>query len=180
MALYCSIALALPLFPNDKQLLHYAAKTRRGLLFTLQALQALIAVARIASAFYCNRGQLAPFTLVLMPVTTCRDQGVGLAAPQVGVNVRLMVYNPEGEKGKGQEWILVNPRIISSGKGQDTMEEGCLSFQDISKDMYIKGRITVSVSVCYRMLPCTSEAYAASKCVCTKDRAVQVACLCQI
>lgn len=81
----------------------------------------------------------------MVVVSICRDQGVGLAAPQVGVNVRLMVYNPEGEKGKGQEWILVNPRIVSSGKGQDTMAEGCLSFQDISKDMYITGRITVSV-----------------------------------
>lgn len=76
--------------------------------------------------------------------TICRDEGVGLAAPQVGVNVRLMVYNPEGKKGEGQEWILVNPRVISSGKGQDIMEEGCLSFQDLSKDMRITGRVIVS------------------------------------
>ena len=75
----------------------------------------------------------------------CRDEGVGLAAPQVGVNVRLMVYNPEGKKGEGQEWILVNPRVISSGKGQDIMEEGCLSFQDLSKDMRITGRVIVSI-----------------------------------
>lgn len=68
---------------------------------------------------------------------------MGLAAPQVGVNVRLMVYNPEGKKGEGQEWILVNPRIVSTGRGQDTMAEGCLSFQDISKDMFITGHITV-------------------------------------
>jgi hypothetical protein len=33
----------------------------------------------------------------------CRDDGVGLAAPQVGVNVRLMVFNEAGEKGKGEE-----------------------------------------------------------------------------
>lgn len=59
-----------------------------------------------------------------------------------------MVYNPEGEKGKGQEWILVNPRVISSGKGQDIMEEGCLSFQDLSKDMHIKGRVIVSLLYC--------------------------------
>ena len=58
--------------------------------------------------------------------------------------MRLMVYNPEGERGKGKEYILVNPRIISSGKGVDTMEEGCLSFQDASKDLYIKGDVTVS------------------------------------
>lgn len=74
----------------------------------------------------------------------CRDEGVGLAAPQVGVNVRLMVYNPEGEKGKGREWILVNPKVISSGKGTETMEEGCLSFQDASIDLYIRGDVTVS------------------------------------
>ncbi len=33
----------------------------------------------------------------------CRDDGVGLAAPQVGVNVRLMVFNESGVKGKGEE-----------------------------------------------------------------------------
>ena len=75
----------------------------------------------------------------------CRDEGVGLAAPQVGVNVRLMVYNPEGEKGKGREWILVNPRLISSGKGTETMEEGCLSFQDASIDLYIRGDVSVNI-----------------------------------
>lgn len=73
-----------------------------------------------------------------------------------------MVYNPEGEKGKGQEWILVNPRVISSGKGQDTMEEGCLSFQDISKDMYIKGNVIVSLFV----LPATILSCAGCKSSC--------------
>ena len=57
-----------------------------------------------------------------------------------------MVYNPEGKKGEGQEWVLVNPRVISSGKGQDIMEEGCLSFQDLSKNMRVTGRVIVSIS----------------------------------
>ena len=96
-----------------------------------------------------------------------RDEGVGLAAPQVGVNVRLMVYNPEGEKGKGREWILVNPRVISSGKGTDTMEEGCLSFQDASKNLYIRGDVTVGlVSVhrtgCQSFTICMSNSAAAA------------------
>ena len=55
-----------------------------------------------------------------------------------------MVYNPEGERGKGKEYILVNPKIISSGRGTDIMEEGCLSFQDASIDLYIRGDVTVS------------------------------------
>ena len=68
-----------------------------------------------------------------------------------------MVYNPEGKKGEGQEWILVNPRIVSTGKGLDTMAEGCLSFQDISKDMYITGRITVSSFTCYSHPLCSNR-----------------------
>jgi peptide deformylase len=38
-----------------------------------------------------------------------RDDGVGLAAPQVGINVRLMVFNPYGKEKPGSESILVNP-----------------------------------------------------------------------
>ncbi|KAG0597971.1 hypothetical protein M758_12G034100 [Ceratodon purpureus] len=57
-----------------------------------------------------------------------KTDGVGLAAPQVGVNVRLMVYNPVGERGKGEEYVLVNPRIVKFGKTRDVFDEGCLSF----------------------------------------------------
>lgn len=41
-------------------------------------------------------------------------KGVGLAAPQVGINERLVVINAEGDKGKGQaqhELVLVNPKV---------------------------------------------------------------------
>eukprot|EP00951_Prasinocladus_malaysianus_P007248 scaffold52096_cov30-Prasinocladus_malaysianus.AAC.1 len=64
-----------------------------------------------------------------------QDDGVGLAAPQVGVNVQLMVFNPEGIKGHGEEFILCNPRIISTGKDSDIDEEGCLSFPGILGDV---------------------------------------------
>ena len=63
-----------------------------------------------------------------LPRLLCRDDGVGLAAPQVGLNLRLMVFNATGEKGKGQELVLANPRIISSS-GLEPLEEGCLSFK---------------------------------------------------
>jgi hypothetical protein len=39
-----------------------------------------------------------------------RDDGVGLAAPQVGVNVRLMVFNETAERGNPAETVLVNPQ----------------------------------------------------------------------
>lgn len=81
-----------------------------------------------------------------------RDDGVGLAAPQVGVNVRMMVYNQEGKRGEGQEYILVNPKIISTSKSTDVMEEGCLSFQDIGKDLHIKGEVTVRIQLTLQLL----------------------------
>uniref|UniRef100_A0A0E0C554 Peptide deformylase n=1 Tax=Oryza meridionalis TaxID=40149 RepID=A0A0E0C554_9ORYZ len=38
-----------------------------------------------------------------------KTDGIGLSAPQVGVNVQLMVFNPAGVKGEGEEIVLVNP-----------------------------------------------------------------------
>jgi peptide deformylase len=60
-------------------------------------------------------------------------EGVGLAAPQVGVNKRLMVYNPSGDSKKWlEESILVNPKIVEFSDAQDTETEGCLSFPDMN------------------------------------------------
>ena len=50
-----------------------------------------------------------------------RAQGIGLAAPQVGVSQRLIV----ADIGQGP-LKLANPKIISI-EGRDVMEEGCLS-----------------------------------------------------
>lgn len=55
---------------------------------------------------------------------------MGLAAPQVGVNVRVMVFNPTGRRGD-EEITLVNPRLISAGRERVLGEEGCLSFPRI-------------------------------------------------
>jgi peptide deformylase len=51
-------------------------------------------------------------------------RGVGLAAPQIGVNRRLSVIDVAGDKV--QQLVLVNPEIISS-EGSMAFQEGCLS-----------------------------------------------------
>ncbi|KAK9795524.1 hypothetical protein WJX73_007885 [Symbiochloris irregularis] len=63
------------------------------------------------------------------------DDGVGLAAPQVGVNVRLMVFNETGKRGAKEELVLVNPKIVSTNKQNSWYEEGCLSFPKIFADV---------------------------------------------
>lgn len=60
-----------------------------------------------------------------------KTDGIGLSAPQVGVNVQLMVFNPAGVKGEGEEIVLVNPVIYKSAKRLLVFEEGCLSFPGI-------------------------------------------------
>lgn len=56
--------------------------------------------------------------------------GVGLAAPQIGVLKRVIVYDLEDEKGN--VIALCNPQIIESGEETEVDEEGCLSLPGIS------------------------------------------------
>lgn len=49
------------------------------------------------------------------------DEGVGLAAPQIGLNLRLFVMDCEGVK-----LIAANPEILSA-EGEQSSQEGCLS-----------------------------------------------------
>ncbi|HEX9794337.1 MAG TPA: peptide deformylase [Planctomycetota bacterium] len=61
-----------------------------------------------------------------------RTRGVGLAAPQVGVNLRLLVYNPTGDPEQPEaEVVLCNPRLAWKARSKETGEEGCLSFPSI-------------------------------------------------
>ncbi len=58
--------------------------------------------------------------------------GVGLAAPQVGVNLQMLVYNPDGSSGTTEsEIVLCNPKIVRKSKETEAGEEGCLSFPEI-------------------------------------------------
>ena len=48
--------------------------------------------------------------------------GVGLAAPQVGISLRVIVFGIPGEEDN----VLINPEIVRT-KGEHLVEEGCLS-----------------------------------------------------
>jgi peptide deformylase len=62
--------------------------------------------------------------LVLDMLETMRaNKGVGLAAPQVGSNLRLCVIETEEET-----YILINPKITAQSRKKIISEEGCLSF----------------------------------------------------
>ena len=56
------------------------------------------------------------------------SRGVGLAAPQVGITVRLFVASPTFDPSDCH--VYINPKIVAVDGRQDG-EEGCLSFPDI-------------------------------------------------
>ena len=64
-----------------------------------------------------------------MAETMEKNQGVGLAAPQIGISKRIIVMKRDTEKSR--LLALVNPRIIKKSTETDMQEEGCLSFPDI-------------------------------------------------
>uniref|UniRef100_A0A1D1Z4R8 Peptide deformylase n=1 Tax=Anthurium amnicola TaxID=1678845 RepID=A0A1D1Z4R8_9ARAE len=64
-----------------------------------------------------------------------KTDGIGLSAPQVGINVQLMVFNPAGERGEGEEIVLVNPKVYKYSKKTLLFNEGCLSFPGIYADV---------------------------------------------
>jgi peptide deformylase len=55
--------------------------------------------------------------------------GIGLAAPQVGKSVKLIVINLE--KNGVPLLVLYNPKIVSKGLGKTEIEEGCLSIPGV-------------------------------------------------
>ena len=59
--------------------------------------------------------------------TMYASSGVGLAANQVGVPLRVLVLGiPDPDEGPIEEYVLVNPEFVKKG-GERTVDEGCLS-----------------------------------------------------
>ena len=72
-----------------------------------------------------------------MVETMDAENGVGLAAPQVGVLKRIVVIDCTGE----DLYVLINPRIIETS-GEQTGQEGCLSVPgkvgEVTRPNYVK------------------------------------------
>jgi len=68
------------------------------------------------------------------------EQGVGLAAPQVGVNLRLFVMNFDGKPENDR--VVVNPHLLDA-EGNELDEEGCLSLPKIRANIDRAAKLTL-------------------------------------
>lgn len=68
--------------------------------------------------------------------------GIGLAAPQVGIAVRMFVMGPQ----QGPNYVCINPEIVEAAEEQENAAEGCLSFPslwlNIKRPKWVHARYT--------------------------------------
>lgn len=69
-------------------------------------------------------------------------EGIGLAAPQIGVLKRVTVIDVSFGKDPKDKLVLVNPEITSRA-GRQVEEEGCLSLPEIRDKVVRDGTVTV-------------------------------------
>ena len=62
-----------------------------------------------------------------------KEKGIGLAAPQINLNKRIIVVDPDGEMRN--KIALINPEIISFSDNVAPYEEGCLSLPGLTADV---------------------------------------------
>ncbi len=77
-----------------------------------------------------------------------QKDGVAIAAPQIGVNMRIFVISgtllkqaDKKYKGDGSDLVFINPEITKSSKEKKEVEEGCLSVR------WLYGKVKRSVRV---------------------------------
>ena len=69
-------------------------------------------------------------------------QGIGLAAPQIGIPKRLTVIDLSNKKEPKDKIVLINP-VITLQEGKQVEEEGCLSLPEIREKVRRSARVIV-------------------------------------
>jgi peptide deformylase len=69
-------------------------------------------------------------------------QGVGLAAPQIGISLRLSVIDTSFKEDPTAKLVLANPTVISI-EGKQPGGEGCLSIPDFRENLVRGKRVTI-------------------------------------
>lgn len=67
------------------------------------------------------------------------DDGIGLAAPQVGEGIRMFVCRAGNDEAR----VFINPEIVETSQEMVPYEEGCLSIPGIYTDIIRPARISV-------------------------------------
>ncbi len=94
---------------------------------------------------YADIAPMLPKLLADMEETCLAVRGVGLAANQIGLDLRLAVIllpNPDDEDAPPTRYVIINPKILAM-RGEKVDEEGCLSIPGLWANVKRATDITV-------------------------------------
>lgn len=69
---------------------------------------------------------------------------VGLAAPQVGIPLKIAVINPDKKNKPEKTLIIVNPKIISTSGQKDKKKEACMSLPNYQGEVERRSKIEIT------------------------------------
>jgi len=80
--------------------------------------------------------------------TMYNANGIGLAAPQIGLDIRLFVIDlsplaEDDERFNGFKKVFINPQIIESSTDEISLQEGCLSIPGINESVVRPEKIKI-------------------------------------
>jgi peptide deformylase len=75
------------------------------------------------------------------------EDGVAVAAPQLGINKRIFTIDPERGFDKNAKWkpeVFINPELVKYSTKQEMKHEGCLSVRGIYGDTWRCVNVTIN------------------------------------
>jgi len=79
-------------------------------------------------------------TIEAMWETMYEFEGIGLAAPQVGLSQRIIIVDT---REPGEKYALVNPKIVWENNERTILSEGCLSIPGVKGDVIRPSKVRV-------------------------------------
>src|SRR3989344_1220115 len=74
------------------------------------------------------------------------EDGVALAAPQIGESLRIFIVNGEmlvSKQAKKTDLVFINPELIKTSKKKKRVEEGCLSLRSLYGQLKRSEKVTI-------------------------------------
>lgn len=81
-----------------------------------------------------------------MAETMYANEGIGLAAPQVGESIRLVVIDLSGPEVRDDLRVLINPEIVEKSEETVETEEGCLSVASLRAKVKRSAEVSVKAT----------------------------------
>ncbi|MEM9213813.1 MAG: peptide deformylase [Cyanobacteria bacterium P01_F01_bin.150] len=78
--------------------------------------------------------------------TMYSEDGIGLAAPQIGISKQILVIDDDPENAANPAFVMINPKIQKFSKDLCVAQEGCLSIPKVNLDV----TRPISIEVSYK------------------------------